>query len=57
MPTLLFVYPYCGLGGVETSILNKIEGLARVGIEARVLFAGFYGDGGRTFLSHPAVTV
>ena len=28
-PKVLFVYRVCGLGGVETSILNKIEALHR----------------------------
>ena len=42
---LLFVYRFCGLGGVETSILNKLEALRRQGIEGYVLFSEFYGAG------------
>jgi glycosyltransferase involved in cell wall biosynthesis len=54
---ILFVYPFCGLGGVETATLTKIAALRRFGIEASVLFSKFYGDGARAFASHHGVTV
>src|SRR5437867_812531 len=44
---LLFVYRVCGLGGVETSIINKFEALGRQGIEASALFGQLYGEGGK----------
>jgi glycosyltransferase involved in cell wall biosynthesis len=54
---LLFVYRFCGLGGVETSVLNKLAALESQGIEGHVLFCEFYGEGGRTLAAHPRVTV
>lgn len=43
---LLFVYRVCGLGGVETSILNKAKALRQMGCEVEALFFRFWGDGG-----------
>ena len=54
---LLFTYPFCGLGGVETSILNKIEALRKADIEGHVLFGDFYGSSGQTLSVDPRVTV
>lgn len=54
---LLFVYRFCSLGGVETSILNKLEALRRQGIEGYVLFSEFYGVGGSVLADHPRVTI
>jgi len=54
---LLFVYRFCGLGGVETSILNKITALQKQGIKADALFSEFYGTAGHLFSNHPNVTV
>jgi hypothetical protein len=50
------VYRFCGLGGVETSILTKMDALRGAGIDASVLFSQFYGEGGRCFLGDPRVT-
>jgi len=54
---LLFVYRYCGLGGVETSIINKLDALQAHGIEARALFGEFYGSRGATLAEDSRVTV
>jgi glycosyltransferase involved in cell wall biosynthesis/SAM-dependent methyltransferase len=54
---LLFAYPFCGLGGVETSILNKIDALAMAGVQAHALFGDFYGSGSRSLADHPRVTI
>lgn len=54
---LLFVYKVCSLGGVETSIFNKLEALRRQGIEGYVLFSEFYGVGGTMLAEHPRITV
>ena len=54
---ILFVYGFCGLGGVETSTLTKLAALRQVGIEASVLFTKFYGDGARSLASLPGVMV
>jgi glycosyltransferase involved in cell wall biosynthesis len=54
---LLFVYRFCGLGGVETSVLSKLDALRPVGVEARVLFSEYYGSGGSTLAEDPRVTV
>src|ERR671912_2886267 len=48
---LLFVYPFCGLGGVESSVLNKLGALRLVGIEAQARFGTPYGAGG-TFVAN-----
>ena len=54
---VLFAYGYCGLGGVETSILNRCEALRRRGIETIVFFREFYGTGGVAFADRPQVRV
>jgi glycosyltransferase involved in cell wall biosynthesis len=54
---ILFAYPVCGLGGVETSILNKIEALRRAGIQASALFSKFYGEGGQALAKDSRVQV
>lgn len=43
---ILFVYRVCGLGGVETSILNKLQALNRVQVVAEALFLELWGAGG-----------
>ncbi|MCK4257680.1 MAG: glycosyltransferase family 4 protein [Halanaerobiales bacterium] len=53
----LYVYPYCGLGGVETSILNKIKVMKKLGIESEVLFSKFYGLGAEYFENYSYITV
>jgi glycosyltransferase involved in cell wall biosynthesis len=42
---LLFLYNVCGLGGVETTIINKRTALQPLGIEVRALFQDRWGDG------------
>jgi glycosyltransferase involved in cell wall biosynthesis len=54
---VLFVYRFCGLGGVETATLAKVAALRGFGIEASVLFSEFYGDGARPLAAQPGVTV
>ncbi len=51
------MYGFCGLGGVETSILNKLAALETVGVEGRAWFAALYGSGGSTLAGHPRVRV
>lgn len=51
----LYVYPFCGLGGVETSILNKIALLKKIGIEVEVYFSELYGEGGKEILTCPNI--
>src|SRR5262245_48915663 len=54
---ILFAYSVCGLGGVETSILNKMKALGDRGVEARALFETFWGGGGQSVADHPGVLV
>ena len=54
---VLFVSKFCGAGGVETSILNKLEALLRLGVGGKVLFSEFWGVGGKSFVDHPNVTI
>jgi glycosyltransferase involved in cell wall biosynthesis len=54
---LLFVYRFCGLGGVETSLLTKASALRRLGVDAQVLFSEFYGLGGEEIAKLPWVTI
>jgi glycosyltransferase involved in cell wall biosynthesis len=54
---VVFVYGFCGLGGVETSILNKLTALETVGVEGHAVFSEFYGSGGGTLAHHPRVSV
>jgi L-malate glycosyltransferase len=44
-PSVLFVYRFCGLGGVETSLKTKLDALAKFGVPARGLFLERYGVG------------
>ena len=53
---LLFVYRFCGLGGVETSVLNRVKALQGIGVEVEVLFSEYYGIGGSSIANHPRVT-
>jgi glycosyltransferase involved in cell wall biosynthesis len=54
---VLFAYAFCGLGGVETAVLNRCTALRSRGIDSTVFFGQFYGDGGRRLadLSHVRV--
>jgi glycosyltransferase involved in cell wall biosynthesis len=54
---VLFAYPFCGLGGVETSILHKIEALRSIGVDASVLFSQRYLGGAQTIADRPNVFV
>jgi glycosyltransferase involved in cell wall biosynthesis/SAM-dependent methyltransferase len=54
---ILFVYQFCGLGGVETSILNKMDALQTEGIRAHALFGRIYGSGGSSLAKDPRVTI
>jgi glycosyltransferase involved in cell wall biosynthesis len=54
---VLYVYRVCGLGGVETSVLNKMEALRRQKITAHVLFLQMWGEGGQSIAQRPDVHV
>jgi glycosyltransferase involved in cell wall biosynthesis len=43
---VLFIYGHCGLGGVETSILNKMAALRRKNVVVEAMFLQFWGEGG-----------
>src|SRR5437879_3761655 len=54
---VVFAYPFCGLGGVETSILNKLDALSTAGVHGHVMFREAFGSGGTTLQEDPRVTV
>jgi glycosyltransferase involved in cell wall biosynthesis len=54
---VLFVYRHCGLGGVETSILNKLEALRSKQVAAQALFLKYWGEGGKSIAQRPDVHV
>jgi len=54
---ILFVYRVCGLGGVETSILNKAVTLRKLGATVEVLFLDFWGNGGKSIAERVGVHV
>jgi glycosyltransferase involved in cell wall biosynthesis len=54
---ILFVYRLCGLGGVETSILNKMQALRRHNASVEVLFLAFWGEGGQSIAKRSGVHV
>src|SRR5574342_1009151 len=54
---ILFAYKYCGLGGVEISILNKLEALRRTGVDGYAVFSEYCGVGGSSIAEHPRITV
>ncbi|MCM8711964.1 glycosyltransferase family 4 protein [Clostridium sp. SYSU_GA19001] len=35
---ILYVYPWCGLGGVEVTVINKINALKNIGIHGKAIF-------------------
>jgi L-malate glycosyltransferase len=55
--SILFAYGFCGLGGVETAVLNRCKALRMRGIDSTVFFGQFYGDGGRSLADLPHVKV
>lgn len=54
---LLFMYNVCGLGGVETSIMNKMAALECRGVEVMALFQSLWGEGGWVAARHPGFLV
>jgi glycosyltransferase involved in cell wall biosynthesis len=54
---VLYLYNVCGLGGVETSILNKAQSLRPLGIEVRALFQEVWGTWSRFDTSRPGFVV
>ena len=54
---VLFAYPFCGLGGVETALVNRASGLAALGIDASVSLGVRYGAGASSLARLPRVTV
>lgn len=53
---ILYVYPFCGLGGVETSIINKINALQNIGIDSQALLLNFWGEGGKLLMNNSHIT-
>ena len=45
---VLFVYRVCGLGGVETSVVNRLKALQGTGFEGHALFGEYYGSQGES---------
>jgi glycosyltransferase involved in cell wall biosynthesis len=54
---VLYMYNVCGLGGVETSIINKAQALRPLGIEVRALFQEVWGTWRRFDTSRPGFVV
>jgi glycosyltransferase involved in cell wall biosynthesis len=54
---VLFAYGFCGLGGVETAVLNRAYALRRRGIGVTIFFRQFYGEGAIAFADLPHVRV
>jgi len=54
---ILFMYNVCGLGGVETSIINKMEALRSLGVEVRALFQSLWGEVGQFAARQPGFMV
>jgi glycosyltransferase involved in cell wall biosynthesis len=52
-PRLLFIYRFCGLGGVETSIATKVQALQAAGARVEVLFSELYASGGASIAGQP----
>lgn len=53
--SVLYVYRFCGLGGVETSITTKLRALAPFRVDARALFLEHYGVGSEEIARSPGV--
>jgi glycosyltransferase involved in cell wall biosynthesis len=53
--SVLYVYRFCGLGGVETSITTKLRALAPFRADARALFLEHYGVGSEEIARSPGV--
>ena len=53
--SVLFVYRFCGLGGVETSLITKLKALARFRVSPRALFLEHYGVGSEEIARFPGV--
>ena len=54
---ILFIYRVCGLGGVETSIVNKTKALRQAGCQVEALFLGYWGQGGLAMAQRPGFHV
>lgn len=54
---ILFVWRFCGLGGVETALLQRVRALAEVGVTAEILFAERFNEGAAHLEEHPFVHV
>lgn len=53
--SVLFVYRFCGLGGVETSLTTKLKALGRFRVSARALLLENYGVGSEEIARFPGV--
>lgn len=54
---VLFVYPFYGLGGVETAVLSRMAALRQIGVDAESLFLAAYASGGDELATGDGVTV
>jgi glycosyltransferase involved in cell wall biosynthesis len=53
--SVLFVYRFCGLGGVETSLTTKLKALGKFRVSARALLLEHYGVGSEEIARFPGV--
>ena len=53
--SVLFVYRFCGLGGVETSLTTKLKALGELQVSARALLLEHYGVGSEEIARFPGV--
>jgi len=54
---VLFVYRFCGLGGVETSIVTKVKAMRAAGVDAQALLLERYGVGGESLAAQEGVRI
>lgn len=52
---LLYLYGYCGLGGVEVSIINKMKLLDMNGIYSEAIMVNLWTEGGKYILKYPRI--
>ena len=51
------MYNVCGLGGVETSIINKMKALRARGVDVCAVFQSLWGEGGQLVARHPGFRI
>ncbi|MBW9152828.1 glycosyltransferase family 4 protein [Clostridium estertheticum] len=52
---ILYVYPFCSLGGVEISIVNKMQALKKVGIDSEAILLNIWNKGGNYLLNNSSI--